>query len=174
MIFSTKHLAPLAFFLLALTSAGFAQLSKEPQAVTGRFYVAVDDAATISINGKEVFAATHGESKSEELTLKEGDHLVVKLRDDGGERKFVMALVATDGKSMVNFTGSDFRIVPDVGVTNFTEAEYKGWSKRGKNIGKPGEKLLPVKTYSRNFWGDLNSCTVAAVVTPEMFSKGPQ
>lgn len=139
-----------------------------------RFYVAVDDAATIYVNGKEVFAATHGDSKSEELTLKEGDRVVVKLRDDGGERKFVAALVATDGKNIVSFAGNDFRIVPDVGVTDFTEAQFKGWSRRAKNLGKPGEKLLPIKTYSRNFWGDLNSCTVAGVVTSQMISKAPQ
>lgn len=165
--------------LLTFALLGLAVLSTHAESrdgkksLEGSFYVSVDDAATIYVNGTEVYAARFGESKSPALRLTEGDRLVLKLRDDGGSRRFIMLFVDADKKQLVNFTASDFRIIPGLDETDFTPGQFQAWNKRPKNE-RLSEKPLPIKSYSRAFWGDMSTSTLACIITPQMFSKIPQ
>ena len=162
--------------LLAFVTATHyeAQLAStlDDKSARGIFYVSVDDAATIYINGKKFYSAGIGESRSPETELKTGDRLVVQLRDDGGGRHFVMLFASSDGQSVVSFRGNDFKIIPDLDVTDFTPAQYEKWKTFAKQ-----EKFkypLPIKSYSESFWGDLNNCILACTVKPRVFSQRPQ
>lgn len=138
----------------------------------GAFYVSVDDAATIYINGHKFFSTGIGESRSRETELKTGDHIVIHLRDDGGGHRFFMLFASTDGESVVSFRNTDFKIVPDLDVTDFTPEQFQKWTKTAKQLNH--KSPLPIKSYSESFWGDLNRCILAGTIKPQMFSQRPK
>ena len=146
-----------------------AQIEKTEAPTKGTFYVSVDDAATIFINGKEFYKAGVNESRSPEGELKAGDRVVVHLRNDSSAKRFMLVFVSTDGKTTVSFRNSDFKIVPDIGVTDFTPEQLKKWTKSAKQM--RGKNLLPVKSSSDWVWGDLDKCILASTITPQMFSQ---
>lgn len=160
-------------FLFTISSKAQLVGMRDQKSAKGSFYVAVDDAATLFVNGEKVFHATVGQSKSRPMELKTGDRFVVHLRDDGGVKKFVVLFASTDGRSVVSFTNRDFKIVPDLDVTDFTPEQFQGWSKYAKQLKLKSRRgaELPIKSYSEALWGDLNRCILACKITPEMFSQ---
>ncbi len=138
----------------------------------GSFYVAVDDGAKIFVNGKLAYEAPVRNSRSPEMELKVGDRVVVQLRNDTAERYFQMLFASTDGKEVVSFRPRDFRIVPELDVTDYTPEKLAEWRKSAKAERRKDE--LPVKSYSGWMWGDLDRCTIAGTVTPAMVSAKPQ
>lgn len=158
--------------VLAMPAQAQIVSSTDIKTAKGAFYLSVDDHATIFVNGQKVFHANIGESRSSEMELKVGDHVVAQLKNDGGPRRFKLLFASSDGRNVVSFRSTDWRIVLDLAVTDFTPAEMQQWQKRPKQI--PGGKGLPIKSYSDWVWGDLESSILAAIVTPQMFSAKPQ
>jgi hypothetical protein len=69
-----------AIVLCFLLSAAFSIVrGQEASPIKGHFLVDVDDSATLYLNGKQICKAPWGQSQSDEVSLKTGDHLVVHL-----------------------------------------------------------------------------------------------
>jgi len=133
---------------------------------------AVDDAATIFVNGKEI-AKLEGVKKSPELDLKVGDRIVVHLWQNWGPKYFMMVFQSADSKTLVSFRTKDFRNVPDIGVQDFSIDQFKLWKqspKREKPEAKD-KKKLPVKSDSDWMWGPLDDCYIACIVTEDMIKR---
>ncbi len=162
------------FLLLVFPLASRAQFSStlNDKAVKGTFYVSVDDGATIFINGQKFYDAPLNESRSPETQLKTGDRIVIHLRNDSAGRRFLMAFAGSDGQTIVSFQARDFRIVPDLGVTDFTPEQLAKWTKQPK--AEHRKDTLPLKSYSDWMWGDLDKSIIAATVTAPMFSQRPK
>ena len=122
------------------TLSCFAQTNNVASLTKGIFYVSVDDGAIIFINGAQVYEAAIGETRSPEL------------------------------ENVVSFKRRNFKIVPDIGVSDFTVAQFDGWKKYAEED-DDREPVLPIKSRSEWVWGDLDKCVLACVITPEMFSK---
>jgi len=163
-----KLLTSLIFVLCALSC--FAQTNTTAKPTKGTFYISVDDGAIIFINGAQVYEAAIGETRSPELELKEGDRLVVELRNDGDKRYFMLVFAASDEQTVVSFKHRNFKIVPDPGVSDFTVAQFEGWKKYAEED-DDRKPVLPINSRSEWVWGDLDKCVLACVITPEMFSK---
>jgi hypothetical protein len=163
----------LTIVALLLTSQSEAQLPGATNAtpVKGAFLVSVDDHCTIFVNGTQVYHGDIGKSRSPETQLKAGDRVVVRLTNDVGPRQFLLVFTTTDGKSVVSFKNQDYRIVPAVGLSDFSSEQFKNWKAPKAQKHKPE---LPVKNYSESVWGDLDRCILACIVTPQMFSQVPK
>ena len=143
--------------------------------VTGSFYVSVDDSCKIFINGEKFFHGNLGSSRSAETVLKVGDRVLVHLTNDVGPRHFLVAFASSDGKQVISFKRSDFKLVPEVGVNDFTTAQFEGWANpKGTAKAEKHKPKLPVKSYSESLWGDLDRCILASVVTQQMISQSPK
>jgi hypothetical protein len=160
--------------LLALPCA--AQSITNPTApVSGSFYVSVDDHCTIFVNGEKVYHGNLGSSRSPETSLKVGDRVLVHLSNDMGPRHFLVAFASSDGKQVISFKRSDFKLIPEVGVNDFTPAQFQGWANpKGVAKAQKHKPKLPVKSYSESLWGDLDQCIIGAIVTQQMISQSPQ
>ncbi len=161
-----------AFFLLLLVPCR-GQFSKDPPApVKGVFYVSVDDACTIFVNGEQKFEADIGGSESPEMALKVGDRVVVKLRNDGGARHLMLVFASSDRKTVVSFKHTDFRCVVGADVEDFTPDQFRSWKMAKEEKGKKSN--LPVKGYSEKVWGEIDRCSIAAIITTQMISQRSQ
>jgi len=167
-----RHLL-LPVFALMLTLRCPAQLpgAPEPAPIKGTFYISVDDAATIYVNGQKAFSAPIGENRSPELELKVGDRIVVELRNDTDGRHFIMLFASSDGQTVISFKQHDFKIVPDIGVTDFTPEQFQQWTKYAKEEKQKKAKKLPITSGSEFIWGDLDKCIIAGPITPHMISQ---
>jgi hypothetical protein len=165
----------IAAFLLVSALISNAQLpvKDDHQPMSGAFAVSVDDACTIYVNGDKKYSATIGQSRSPELQLSVGDRVVVELRNDGDGKHFMLAFVSSDQKTIVSFKRLDFKIVPSSDVTDFTAEQFQSWTKTAKEE-KGKRPNLGVKSSSERIWGDLDKCTIAALITPQMITKKPE
>jgi hypothetical protein len=170
------NLLKLAFLLCLLALPCAAQSITTPGTpVTGSFFVSVDDHCTIFVNGEKVYHGDLGSSRSPATSLKVGDRVLVHLANDMGPRHFMVAFVSSDGKQVISFKRSDFKLVPDVGVHDFSAAQFQGWANPKNTAKAPKNKpKLPVKSYSEPVWGDLDQCIVASVVTQQMVTQSPR
>ena len=165
----------LAFLLCLLALPCAAQFTNPGQPMTGSFYVSVDDHCTIFINGEKFYHGNLGSSHSPQTSLKVGDRLIVHLSNDMGPRHFMVAFVSADGSQVISFKRADFKLVPDVGVNDFTAAQFQGWAPpKGTAKASRHKPKLPVKNYSEPLWGDLDQCILASMITQEMITQRPQ
>jgi hypothetical protein len=155
----------LAFLLCLLALPCAAQSITAPiPPVTGSFYVSVDDSCAIFVNGKRF----HN-------TGQVGDRVVVRLTNNGGPRHVMVAFASSDGQRVTSFKKEDFKSVPELGVSDFSVAEFAGWPPlKGTAKFQKHKPKLPVKSYSEAVWGDLDKCIIASVVTQKMISQGPK
>jgi hypothetical protein len=165
-----------ALSMLLLAASGSSLFAQSmgylhPTPVKGRFYVSVDDGASIYVNGRQAHGTGIGLSRSGEVDLKVGDRVVVQLHNDGGPKHFFFLFASSDGKSVFSFKHSNFRIAP-LDITDFTPSEIRAWSKPAKEI--KGRPKFPVKSFSESMWGDLERTAIVTVITPEMESPTPQ
>ena len=169
MRFVTTFVASLLFSLPCL-----AQLPSKtpPKGTIGTLYVSVDDGAKIFVNGQKVHDAGVNETRSGELELSVGQRVVVQLRDDGGVRRFMMLFVSSDRQTVISFRHRDFKVVPDIDVTDFTPADFQRWPKFAKE--EKHKPMFPFKGYSEWVWGDLSKCIIACTITPEMIRPMPK
>jgi hypothetical protein len=140
--------------------------SAQPRSLVGTFYVSVDDVAKLFVDGKEVYVAKYGESRSGELELKVGSRVVARVANEVGKRRFMLAFLSTNRGTVVNFKHRDFKIVTDINVTDFTPDDFAKWTKFAEE--EKHEPVFQFKTLSEWVWGDLNKCTLACVITEEM------
>ncbi|MDB6172990.1 MAG: hypothetical protein JWL59_2301 [Chthoniobacteraceae bacterium] len=165
-------------FIAFLTSQSNAQIAsvRDNTPTKGSLYVAVDDAAKIYINGTEVYKAGTGETRSPEIGLKTGDRVVVQLQNNGGPRRFMLVFASSDGQNVVSFKNHDFKIIPDIDVTDFTSEQFQKWTKFAKQDKhkENATHMLPIKSYSEWIWGDFDKCILAAIVTPQMLAQKPK
>jgi hypothetical protein len=159
----------------------FAQLSSD--GVKGSFYVSVDDAAWIYVNGKKVFQAGIGESQSTELILHTGDRVVVHIEDYGGGRRFMLVFATanqvtdlSDQPTVVSFKHHDFKVLPDPMATDFNLEDFQNWTKHAiVDISQTQNRhYLAIKNYSEWIWGDLSKTTIGCIVTDGMIQPMPQ
>jgi hypothetical protein len=141
--------------------------------IKGTFYVSVDDACTIFVNGQKAYETGIGLSRSPELELKVGDRIVVHLRNDVSVRYFFVLFASSDGRTVISFRRLDFKIVPDIDVTDFTPEVFRKWEKFAKTEKQKNDKKPPVKSFSEFIWGDLDKCILAVPITPQMVSQKP-
>jgi hypothetical protein len=161
----------LLFAVLAISCNG--QLPNvNDKAVKGTFYYSVDDRATVYVNGQKAMFCDRGEGRSPEMELKTGDHVVVQLVNDVGPRWFCLVFASSDGQSLVSFRAHDFKIIPDLAVTDFRPEQLQGWTKYAK--AERHKSTIPVKSYSEYLWGDFDKCIVGCVITPQMISQRPK
>lgn len=158
--------AALAGSLLFIAPCLAQQGAVNSRGVMGNFYVSVDDGAKIFVNGQKIHEAGMNESRSGELELKADQRIVVQLRDDGGGHRFMLVFVSSDKKTVVSFRQRDFKIVPDIGVTDFTPEEFQKWTKFAKD--EQRKSILPVKSNSDWVWGDMSKCILACMIRPDM------
>lgn len=137
----------------------------------GNFYVSVDDTCTIFVNGQSVYKAKLGQSRSPDLELKVGDRIVVQLQNDGDKRYFTFLFAASNGQSIISFKHRDFKIVPDIGISDFTPELFQSWTKFAKEEEKNKTYVLPVKSASEFIWGDLDTSIIAGVITQQMIAQ---
>jgi hypothetical protein len=161
--------------LLTLALALFTfTLSASAQGTKGSFIIAVDDHATLYLNGTQLIQCKIGTTRSPSTEIKPGDHLVVQLFNKGGPKHFLLVFEAADGKSIASFRAADFKVVPERGVTNFDDTQFRNWvgtaSKRGGSKGLDKQ----IKNYSDWMWGDVDRTTIACVLKREMFTLRPK
>ena len=166
-----NFLLPLIALSLVLQCSAQLPGAPAPPPMKGTFYVSVDDAATIYVNGQKAYDAKFGESRSPELELKEGDRIVVELRNDTDGRHFLFLFASSDGNSVISFRQHDFKIVPDIGIMDFTPDEFQKWTKYAKEEKQKKTKRLPVASASEFIWGDLDKCIIAGPITSRMISQ---
>jgi hypothetical protein len=165
-----KITALLTILLLAATAV--AQTPAATTGTVGKFYVCVDDAARIFVNGEMVHSAGVGTSASRETTLKAGDRVVAQLHESGGGKRFKLLFLSADQKTMVAFQRLAFRIISDRAVVDFTTADWAKWNKYGK-AGGGRDDGFPVKTPADWVWGEDNDCAIGANITANMFKPAP-
>jgi hypothetical protein len=158
----------LALLLLLAAHPCFGQSPRNGAPVTGRFYIDVDDGARIFINGKMVYAAGINTSISPEIALQPGDRIVAQLFDTGGGKWLKLVFVAGDQKSAISFQRTNFKIISDPTVVDFTPADWAKWTKFAKT-GTKNRDRLPVKNSADEVWGEGETTAVGAIVQAEMF-----
>lgn len=162
-------------FLFALQFSAIAQLASAPSKespIKGSFYLNVDDVGRIYINGIKAHQnAALGKSKSVELPLKPGDHIVVQLRNASMPRYFTMAFASTDKKVLVSFPRQALKILPDADATDFQEVDFSRIGKIAKEDSRKRDGSIPFKHSSDYVWGEFDNCALACIVTPQMFTQ---
>ena len=169
--------AAFALSLALLASALPRQAHAEPAVpgpVQGRFYLFIDDTIHLFVNGSQVLSRNEiwTSTQSEVVELKPGDRIVAKLKNRGGPRGFMLLFVSADLKHMVEFKGTNFRILGKPESNDFTAAEL-ATARPAKRDSKNDRKPLPFKNRSDWVWGDLDVCTLGCQVTEAMFQPGP-
>jgi hypothetical protein len=169
----------LLLFTLALVTRSDAQQTPNPATggVKGTFAAFIDDHATVFLNGNELFHGNLGTVRSPEVDLKEGDSLVIHLKNDRGPKGFLLMFESSDGKTIASFRSTDYKIVPTAGVISFTPDQFSQWTKPAKNLpGNKRDKRLDnaAKNYSETVWGDLDSCILACTMTAKQFTQRPK
>ena len=160
--------------ILALFSSFAAAQLPQPAttpAVKGKFYVSVDDEAHIFVNGQQVHHANIGESQSPELELKPGDRIVVQLHNVSAPRYFKLLFVSADKQQMISFPHIAFKLPPDPEATDFTPAQFGGYSKYAKEDKGRKNQPFPYKNRSEWVWGENEVSSLAAFLTREMFVR---
>jgi hypothetical protein len=163
----------LLFFAVA-TLHCHAQLTSTAgeKTLKGTFLYSVDDRATIYLNGQKFFECPRGEGRTPATELKTGDRVVLHLVNDVGPRWFMLIFDAADGQSIVSFRANDFRIVPDLDLTDFKADQIPNSAKHAKT--EKHKSVLPVKNYSECLWGDFDKCTLVCTVAASMFANRPK
>ncbi|MCX7824186.1 MAG: hypothetical protein N2689_01330 [Verrucomicrobiae bacterium] len=140
------------------------------QPVVGRFYVSVDDAATIFVNGRQVAHAGINESSSPETTLRIGDVIAIHLVNKGGPKRFKMVFVSNDNRTVISFRHGEYREVGLQPHGSVTKEMVLNCSKRVNPQRGRQPKLHPgqLPDTSSWVWGSSAKCMIATVVSSEM------
>ncbi len=159
--------------LLLISSHAAAQLISFP--LKGKFYISVDDAATLFVNNRQLYKAGIGESSSSETLIEPGDRIVVKLVNTGGPRQFAMIFVSTDQKTIISFRNQMCKIIPDASKTDVTEKEYRDL-KQFANQDRRGEMVrrFGFKNNAEWLWGAGNPCALGCILQRDYFKAMPQ
>ena len=143
-----------------------------PIVLEGRFHVDVDDSASIYVNGSKVHGAGINRSRSGVVKIKEGDRLVVSLRNVFAGVRFKMAFATEDRSGVISFRADDFRVyrTPDQ-RRDFTEEQFEALKEPAhKHESKGADFGFPNR--SQQMWGDVQKHSVIACrITREMITQ---
>jgi hypothetical protein len=140
----TAFIIALANFLCAFTA--IAQVNSGPK-VRGTFCVSVDDESKLFVNGTELCEnELDHDGQSPELELKTGDRIVVQLVNKGGPKHFFLAFLSSDQKTVISFRHTNFRIIPELNITDFKPDQMASWQKYAKEEKGKHKKPFPFKT----------------------------
>lgn len=162
-----KHFLPLALLML-FTANAVAQLVTFP--VKGRFYVSVDDSATVFVNGRQLFKASLNESASPETLLEPGDRVVARMHNKGGPKRFAMIFVSSDQNVIISFRNEMCKILPDAGTRDFTAQQFAELTQFAEQA--PQKQTVRRFAYKNNaefLWGRSNPCALGAIIKREYF-----
>jgi hypothetical protein len=176
----------LAFLLLLTAAPLWGQLEESDKgSVRGTLYVLVDQTATIYLNGKNVQLSKKKGDATAQVVLEPGDRLVLKISSTHDYRHLALLFVAdgqnADGsRTEISFRTAYFKLIPDPDLTDFTEDQFKGYSKGATPLDRLIKRdqlahiekthMFPFKNISEFFWGDRLDCTVGTIITADMFS----
>jgi hypothetical protein len=80
----------------------------------------------------------------------------------------MLMFVSTDLKQMVSFPATSFKILPNPNNTDFSPDDLdsaRGARRERSKLSYP----FPFKSRSELVWGDRDACTLATLLTAEMF-----
>lgn len=160
--------ATLILLFVIFTLHAYGQQSAPP--VKGTFHVYIDDSIHLFLNGSEILARenTWTVLQTKEVELKPGDRIVARLRNGGGPRGFMILFASTDLRQMVSFTNNAFKILANPNSTDCSLAELAS-GRTAKQERSKSAQPFPFKSRSEWIWGDKDACTIASIITPEMF-----
>lgn len=170
-----KTFALLALALFWIIPAALqAQTPKFP--IVGKFYVDIDDAMDLYVNGNKVHHSDIGTSSTKELTLIPGDRLVVNLWNKGGPYGLKLLFVSTDRRFIINFKIENFRVLRDPDKKNFSEDEFASWKDLAHGVRRSSRDHLTFKNKAEWIWGEKKKGTtyIAGMITKGMFEKMEQ
>ena len=138
--------------------------------VKGKFYLAIDDAVKLYLNGNEVFHVDNPQTvESNEIEIKPGDHLVAQLTNVKAGREFILLFVSSDRQTMVSFPHTVFKILSDPVLKDFSHMEFGRLSKSSRVDLTKHTKPLPFKNHSEWIWGDADFTALGCELSREMF-----
>ena len=140
----------------------------------GKFYISADNSCVVLLNGKEILTSQYKKlekvSTSESIKIAMGDHLVFKLHNAGGPKGLLVLFATNDGKLILHFPKSAFKLLPNLERTNFTDLEFRDARAVREAKHPDGDKILPNKGRSERVWGETATCALAFVVTRELIT----
>lgn len=141
--------------------------------VAGKFYVDVDDAMDLYVNGNKVHHSDIGTSSSKELTLLPGDRLVVNLWNKVGPYGLKLLFVSTDRRYIINFKIENFRVLRDPEKKDFTDDEFASWKELAHGVRRSSRDHLTFKNKAEWIWGEKKKglTYIAGMITKSMFDK---
>lgn len=157
-----------------------ASWGQAPNGITGQLWVTCAGNAIVFLNGKECLKGGTGAFKSEPLTVRPGDRLLIQLKKTGnGKPAFLSCVISEDQAIVASFRNRDFKVITDVSITDFTLQDFAKLKKFATGVPIEMRRKwqlteLPVKNYSEWIWGDANDCTIGCIVTDQMFKKKPR
>jgi hypothetical protein len=142
-----------------------------PAEFKGKFYVSVDDAATIYLKGRQVHQAPINESVSSETTVKLGDSITVNLINTRAGHRFTMAFLTKDEKCVINFRQEDCRVLWDSKKRSLTQKEFEQLKQAPTKEMDHAPASFPFSTTSDWMWGPGDNSWLTTIVTKEMITK---
>lgn len=141
--------------------------------VTGFFHVFIDDTVSLYLNSREILNIQNRvlATRTREVELKPGDHLVARLINTGGPRAFVISFASADMRQAVHFGNMDFHILPRPDANDFTAEEYRSARLSEQDHGRKDKPPFPFRTRSEWIWGKSDGCTIGATITADMFQS---
>jgi hypothetical protein len=156
---------------LGATETMKAQEPRLPTEFKGKFYVSVDDAATIYVKGRQVHEAPINESASPETTLKVGDSITVNLINTRAGHRFSFAFLTKDEKYVINFRQEDCRVLWDPKKRSLTQKEFDQLKQQPPKEMGHSQASFPFSTTSDWLWGQGDNCWLTTIITREMVTK---
>ena len=149
-------------------SVAQAQLLSFP--LKGKFYVSVDDSVTLFLNGRQLHKAGINESSSPEVLIEPGDRVVVRLVNTGGPRRFAMAFVSSDQRTIISFRNQMCKILPDASKGDFSKEDFADLRRFADQINKKEEvRKFPFKNNAEWLWGVGTPCALGSVIQRDFF-----
>jgi hypothetical protein len=139
--------------------------------IPGQFYVTVNDAAVIYVNGKQVHSAPKGDSVSSELALNLGDLVAVELDSGKGLGSLRMGFLAKDHRLTINFRQQDFRDMGAQPAADVTAAAVEGATLRIQKCTHRRDKLAypeKITDHSEWVWSKQKQGTIATIIKTPM------
>ena len=139
----------------------------------GKFFVNVNESATIYVNGKQVHSAAKGTSVSPDTTLKLDDLVVVRLSSPKGLGHFKLGFLSNDYRCLINFNKQSLRDMGNADVAAITKKEVEERRVWVHKVATEKAALkLPddIPDHSEYVWGMQNECVVASVLATAQFT----
>ncbi len=139
---------------------------------TGLLFVQVDSNATLFLNGTKIGSPKFRTEKFA-VTLQPGDRIVARLSNlhAKGNGYFMLLYLAPDHQSQISFRAVNFKILPDVEMTDFTGDQFSSFGHQVLVRSGSEEKQIyfPYKNTCEAVWGDRAEGAIGTLITSDMF-----